>query len=83
MSELLGQIPELIQAISNLARPKTSVALMLSCRSYFDLLAPLLWENLTGAEILLSLIDGAKTNIGTKIISIVSYWHAISLPPLR
>jgi hypothetical protein len=74
MTAILSQIPELIQAVSNIAGPKSSVALMLSCKGFFDLLAPLLWENMTGAEILFSLIEGANIVVGQpKAIHIVSF----------
>jgi hypothetical protein len=72
MSARLGQIPELIQAVSTLASPQTSVALMLSCKSFFDLLAPLLWGDLKGAEILFTLVQGAKVTVEARIVSIVS-----------
>jgi hypothetical protein len=75
MSAKLGQIPELIQAVSSLASPKTSVALMLSCKSFFDLLAPLLWDDLRGAEILFSLVEGAEIKKKPKATSIVSLEH--------
>jgi hypothetical protein len=75
MSARLGQIPELIQAVSSLGGPRTSVALMLSCKDFFNLLAPLLWKDLKGAEILFSLVEGAKIGTRLKVVSIVSSWH--------
>ncbi|KAG8744364.1 hypothetical protein FRC10_010251 [Ceratobasidium sp. 414] len=63
MSVMLGQIPELIQALSKFADSKTSVALMLSCKGFFNILAPLVWEMLKGSEIVFSLIAGAKITV--------------------
>jgi hypothetical protein len=58
MSARLGQIPELVQAISALGSPQISVALMQSCRGFFNLLAPLIWEHVKGAEIVFALAEG-------------------------
>jgi hypothetical protein len=60
MAARLGQIPELIQAVSRLAGPKASIGLMRSCRGFFDLLAPLVWEHVKGAEVVFSLVRGSK-----------------------
>jgi hypothetical protein len=60
MSARLGQIPELVQAVSRLAGPKASIGLMRSCRGFFDLLAPLVWEHVKGAEVVFSLVQGSN-----------------------
>ncbi|KAG8713300.1 hypothetical protein FRC08_013432 [Ceratobasidium sp. 394] len=63
MSAMLGQIPELVQAIFKSCDAKTSIVLMLSCKGFFNTLAPLVWGTLRGSEIVFSLIEGAKITI--------------------
>ncbi|KAG8758435.1 hypothetical protein FRC12_010012 [Ceratobasidium sp. 428] len=62
MSATFGQIPELVQAIFNSADSRTGVSIMLSCKGFFNALAPLVWRTLKGSEILFSLIEGARVS---------------------
>ncbi|KAG9096714.1 hypothetical protein FRC06_008405 [Ceratobasidium sp. 370] len=70
MSTKLGQIPELIIAVAEASDPSTRVMLMLVCSGFFDLIMPLVWQKVQGAERLFSLIEGAAIVISPKLISV-------------
>ncbi|KAG8758436.1 hypothetical protein FRC12_010013 [Ceratobasidium sp. 428] len=60
MSTRLDHVEELVLMISRFSDSRTRVALLLTCKRFFDWVVPVVWKKVKGAEILLSLIEGAE-----------------------
>ncbi|KAG8713297.1 hypothetical protein FRC08_013429 [Ceratobasidium sp. 394] len=70
MSTKLGQIPELVIDIAEASDSGTRVMLMRVCSGFFDLVMPLTWQKVKGAEKLFSLIEGAVVKIDPLLVSV-------------
>ncbi|KAG8685876.1 hypothetical protein FRC08_012864, partial [Ceratobasidium sp. 394] len=62
MTATVAYIPELIEKIALFCGRDTRVKLLLTCRSFFAVVAPLIWRKIKGIEKLLCLIQGVTIN---------------------